>query len=207
MKRAPSDSPAAAPRVDARPSRRFLLVVLKIVSLVLLVCFSCVAANAIAREVAVSTDLKARVRGERVVVTERGRARTLGLAGKLSAARLEGAFVHFKSTADDGAVYLVMSVCGWSKRRQDARHCGLGTECDLVWLKLDARWRVRDSKVVRYESCWSPTTSEDDVQTSGHALSLTFDNFSEEARFRVTYDAARPERGLLVERSPLPESR
>lgn len=177
--------------------------------ILLLVCPFCPAATGAAatREVAVSTKLKARVRGESVVVTERGRARTLNLAGKLSAARLEGALVYFKSTADDGAIYLLMSVCGWSKRKQDARHCGLGTECDLVWLKLDARWRIQDSKVLRYESCWAPTTSEDDVQVSGHTLSLTFDNFSEEAQFKVTYDAARPERGLLVEQSPLPESR
>lgn len=183
---------------------------MKIAALViLLLCHPHAKASdaAAAREVAVSTNLRARVRGGRVVVTERGRARTLDLAGKLSAARLEGAFVHFKSTTGDGAVYLVLSVCGWSKRRQDARHCGLGTECDLVWVKLDARWRIRDSKVVRYESCWSPTTSDEDVQTSGNALSLTFDNFSEEARFKVTYDAARPEGGLLVEKSPLPESR
>lgn len=180
-------------------------VVPRIVSFIILLCLSCSAAEvASAREVTVTTNLKARVRGTSVVVTERGRAHTLRLLDKVSAARLEGALVYFKSTTDDGTAYLVMSVCGWSKRTQDARHCGLGTECDLVWLKLDARWRIRDSKVVLYESCWAPTTSDEDVQLKGRTLSLAFDNFSEEARFTVTYDAARPGRGLVVERSPLP---
>lgn len=177
-------------------------VVLKIVSFIVLL--ACLSSTAAAREVKVTTNLKARVRGASVIVTERGRAHTLRLLDKVSAARLEGALVYFKSTADDGTIYLVMSVCGWSKRTQDARHCGLGTECDLVWLKLDARWRIQDLKPIRYESCWSPTTSDEDVQTTARTLSLTFDNFSEDARFKVTYDAAQPERGLVIERSPLP---
>lgn len=176
-------------------------VVLNIVSFVVIACLPC---TVTAREVTVATNLKARVRGASIVVTERGRAHTLRILDKVSAARLEGAWVYFKSTTDDGTIYLVMSVCGWSKRTQDARHCGLGTECDLVWLKLDARWRIQDLKAIRYESCWSPTTSDDDVQTTARALSLTFDNFSEDARFKVTYDAAQPERGLSIERGPLP---
>jgi hypothetical protein len=178
---------------------------MKIISLVLLLCFSCVAATtaAVAQEVLVRPKLGVRVRGERLVITERGRARTLDLGDNVSAARIEDAEVIFKS-GSGGAVYLLLDICGWSKRTQDDRQCGAGTECDLVWLKLDARWRIQDAKSARYESCWASTTSDDGYKIGGHTLTVEFDNFREDVKVKLTYDAERPERGLVVEQSPLP---
>ena len=182
-----------------------MLTVMKTISLAFLLCLPCVAAttDAAAQEVLVKPKPRARVRGERLVITERGRARTLDLGDKVSAARIEDAEVVFKSSAG-GAVYLLLDICGWSKRTQDDRQCGAGTECDLVWLKLDARWRVQDAKSARYESCWASTTSGDGYKISGRTLTIEFDNFREDVKVKLTYDAERPERGLVIEQSPLP---
>ena len=182
-----------------------MLNVMKTISLAFLLCLSCVAAttDAAAQEVLVKPKLRARVRGERLVITERGRAHTLDLGDKVSAARIEDAEVIFKSSAG-GAVYLLLDICGWSKRTQDDRQCGAGTECDLVWLKLDARWRIQDAKSARYESCWASTTSDDGYKISGRTLTIEFDNFREDVKVKLTYDAERPERGLVIEQSPLP---
>ena len=173
-------------------------------SFALLLCLSCLtAASVAAQEVLVKPKLRVSARGQRLVVTERGRAHALALGEHVSAARVEDAEVLFKSTAG-GAVYLLLDVCGWSKSRQDDRQCGAGTECDLVWVKLDARWRVLDAKSARYESCWSSITSADGYKIDGRALTITFDNFREDVKVKLTYDAGRPERGLVVEQSPLP---
>jgi hypothetical protein len=66
---------------------------------------------------------------------------------------------------------------------------------------------VQDAKSVRYESCWASTTPDDDgYKISGRTLTITFDNFREDVKVKLVYDAARPERGLLVESSPLPQA-
>jgi len=179
---------------------------MKNLPLVLLLCLSCLtAAGFAAQDVLVKPRLRVRVRGQRIVVNDRGRAHTLALGDHVSAARIEDAEVLFKSTSG-GAVYLLLDVCGWSKRTQDDRQCGAGTECDLVWVKLDARGRVADAKSARYESCWSSVSSLDGYKIDGHTLAITFDNFREDVKVKLTYDAGRPERGLVVEQSPIPQT-
>jgi hypothetical protein len=149
--------------------------------------------------------VKVHPKGRRsVVVTEHGRAHTLDLAQEIDAMRIEEVSVTFVSRAG-GFTYLVLDVCGLSKVPPDDRQCGAGTECNVVWLKLDAAWRVRGTQNQRYESCWAPITLEDQMKVEGRRLSFTVEDFREEVRREVTYDADNPEAGLTVKESSIPK--
>lgn len=149
--------------------------------------------------------VKVRTKGRvAVVVTERGRGHTLNLNEQIDAARIEEASALFLSRAG-GFTYLVLDVCGWSKDPQDARQCGAGTECNVVWLKLDGAWRVRGAQNQRYESCWAPITSDEGPKVERRRLTLAVEDFREEVRREVTYDADNPEAGFAVTQKPLPK--
>lgn len=139
-----------------------------------------------------------------VIVTERERAHTLNISKQIDAEHIEDASVLFL-TWKDGFVYLLLTVCGLSKMPPDDRQCGAGIECNLVWLKLDERWRVQDSKSERYESCWAPITSDEGPKVTGRLLTLAYDDLRENLRHEVTYDADNPEQGLKSTTRPLPE--
>lgn len=149
---------------------------------------------------------KVRAKGQRsVVVTERGRAHTLDLAQEIDAMRIEEVSAPFLSRAG-GFTYLVLDVCGLSKVPPDDRQCGAGVECNVVWLKLDAAWRVRGAQNERYESCWAPITLEDQMKVEGRRLTFAVQDFREEVRREVTYDADNPEAGLTIRQTPLPKT-
>jgi hypothetical protein len=150
--------------------------------------------------------VKVRAKGQRsVVVTERGRAHTLDLTGQIDAMRIEEVSAPLVSRAG-GFTYLLLDVCGLSKVPPDDRQCGAGTECNVVWLKLDAAWRVRGAQNQRYESCWAPVTLDDEKKFEGRRLTFAVDDFREEVRREVTYDADNPEAGLTVKQTPLPKT-
>lgn len=162
-------------------------------------CASALCANASAQE-----RVRARPKGHgSVVVTERGRAHTLDLSKLTDAAHIEDASVLFV-TRRGGFVYLLLSVCGLSRFPPGDRQCGAGIECNLVWLKLDGRWRALDSKSERYESCWAPITSDEGPKVAGRRLTLVYEDLRENLRHTVTYDADSPEGGLKSETAPLP---
>ena len=150
--------------------------------------------------------VKVRAKGRRaVVVTERGRAHTLDLTRQIDAARIEKASALFVARAG-GFTYLLLDVCGLSKVPPDDRQCGAGVECNVVWLKLDAAWRVRGAQNQRYESCWAPITLDDEMKVEGRRLSFAVDDFRAEVRREVSYDADNPEAGLTVRQTPLPKT-
>lgn len=153
-----------------------------------------------------SEKVTVRARGRRsVVVRERGRSHTLDLTKHIDAARIEDVSVLFLTRRGETA-YLVLDVCGLSKVPPDDRQCGAGTECNVVWLKLERAWRVGDGQNVRYESCWAPVTSEEGPKVSGRRLTLALEDFREEVRREVSYDADSPEAGLTVKQSAIPKS-
>ena len=150
--------------------------------------------------------LKVRAKGRRtVVVTERGRKHTLDLTGQIDAMRIEEVSVPLVSRAD-GFTYLLLDVCGLSKVPPGDGMCGAGIECNVVWLKLDAAWRVRGAQNQRYESCWAPITSDEGPKVEGRRLTFTVEDLREEVRREVTYDADDPEAGLTVKQTPLPKT-
>jgi hypothetical protein len=150
--------------------------------------------------------VKVRAKGRRsVVVTERGRPHRLDLTGQIDAMRIEEVSVTFLSRAG-GFTYLLLDVCGLSKVPPDDRQCGAGTECNVVWLKLDGAWRVRGAQNERYESCWAPITSEGGPKVEGRRVTFTVEDFREEVRREVAYDADNPEAGLTAKQTPLPKT-
>lgn len=140
-----------------------------------------------------------------IVVRERGRAHTLDLTKHIDAARIEDVSALFV-TGGGGFTYLLLDVCGMSKEQSDDRQCGAGIECNVVWLKLDGAWRVRDAKSERYESCWSPITSEEGPKVEGRRMKVVVDDLREEVRREVSYDADDAAAGLTVRQSPIPKT-
>ncbi len=147
--------------------------------------------------------IKLRVRGRQLVLTAAGRTHLLKLADdKIDAAKLESAQIIFVSRRPE-FTYLLVDACGQSKLKQDARHCGLGTECNLLWLKLTPAWRVAEARSARYMSCWYPTSNEE-FQVKGRTLSVAYSNYHTERKVQFSYDAEQPERGFTLAESPLP---
>jgi hypothetical protein len=142
--------------------------------------------------------------GRSISLVERGRAHALPLAEQVGAARIEDAKLLFVTRRGE-FTYLLIDVCGASKRRPDDRQCGAGQECDILWVKLDRRRKVSEAKSERYESCWLPVTSEDGPRIIGRRLTLVLDNLREWVRKEVGYDAERPEEGLTFEFFTIPK--
>ena len=172
----------------------------------LLVCLACAASfsRAAAQTAELKYGIKLHVSGRRVVFKERGGAHALDIWKHVEAARIEDAREIFLTRKGD-AIYLLLQVCGPSKAKPDDHECGAGTECDLIWLKLDGAWRERDAKSVRYDSCWSPIVSYDGLKVSGRTASLEYDDLRDNTQHELTYDADKPEEGLKDKASPLPK--
>ncbi|HVF56595.1 MAG TPA: hypothetical protein VM934_10620 [Pyrinomonadaceae bacterium] len=146
-----------------------------------------------------------RVRGKGLVLVSQGRSHALDVADKVDAARIEDVTLLFADRRG-ASLYLLLSVCGSSKLRPDDRQCGAGVECNLVWVKLGDDWKVKDSRSVRYESCWMPITSDEGYKISGRLLHLEYSDLRENLHYKVSYDSDNPEKGLSVEESRLPET-
>jgi hypothetical protein len=177
----------------------------RVVAVLLALCLVCAPApqDASAQGRAAKNRISVHAKGHRaVVVNERGRPHRLDLSKHIGAAHIEDVSVVFL-TRKGGFVYLVLDVCGLSKLPPDARQCGAGDECNLVWLKLDGGWRVREAKSVLYESCWYSTTNDSAVRVEGRRLFIAYDNFHDETHGEATYDADSPEKGLVVLEKPL----
>jgi hypothetical protein len=175
------------------------MTVFKVTHALLSLCLALVAAQGASAQ----DKIKVRAKGRSVVVTERGRAHIVDLSKNVNAERIEDASVIF-ITRKDGFVYLLLSICGLSKLPPDDRQCGAGIECNLVWLKLDERWRALDAKSELYESCWLPVTSDEGPKVKGRSMTLEYDDLRENLRHSVTYDADSPEQGFKSATRPLP---
>jgi hypothetical protein len=193
-------------RARAFASGDFPVTSFKAAAALLSLCLACAASAPAGARRAQAERITARAKARRsVVVTERGRPHTLDLTKHIDAARIEEVSVHFLTRRGDSA-YLLLDVCGLSKVPPDDRQCGAGIECNVVWLKLDRAWRVRDARSVRYESCWAPITSDEGPRVAGRRLTLTVDDLREELRREVVYDADDPEKGLAVRQYAIPKT-
>lgn len=180
----------------------------KAAAVLLLLCLAradAVVSRSAAQQPAAKQGINLRTRGRHtVVVREGGRSHVLDVFQHIEAARIEGATQLFM-TRKGGFVYLLLQVCGPSKAKPDDHECGAGTECNLIWLKLDEAWRERDAKSVRYESCWQPITSDEGPKVNGRTASLEFDDLRDNTQHELAYDADKPEEGLKDKASPLPK--
>jgi hypothetical protein len=161
-----------------------------------------VAAARATTERAVTPSIKLRARGRRIVLTAGGRTQTLALGDKISSARLDSVKLIFV-TRRAGFVYLLADARGQSKLRPDMHECGAGEEFDLVWLKLNARWRLVEARSARYESCWGSVTSDDGYKIEKRVLRVAYSDFKWKRESRLTYDADQPEHGFTLEESEM----
>jgi hypothetical protein len=178
----------------------------KAAAVLLLLCLARaggVASRGAAQQPAAKQGIALRTRGRgAVVVREGGRSHALDVSQRIEAARIEDASQLFL-TRKGSFVYLLLQICGPSKAKPDEHECGAGIECDLVWLKLDESWRERDAKSVRYESCWQPIASDEEPKLSGRTLTLQFDDLRDNTTHEITYDADKPEAGLMEKTRPM----
>lgn len=144
-----------------------------------------------------------RGRGRSLILTSGKVRRTLDVKEQVSAARLDEVKLLF-TTRRGADTYLLVDACGPSKAVPDARRCGAAEECSLLWIKLDAAWRISAFKNAPYESCWqSSSSSSDGYKISGHTLRMEYDDFSGRKHYKLYYDAEQPELGFRLEESAL----
>ncbi|HEX8248009.1 MAG TPA: hypothetical protein VF599_07545 [Pyrinomonadaceae bacterium] len=141
-------------------------------------------------------------RGERLVVKYKGKAHALRLGDKIDAAKITDTEILF-ANRKDGFIYLLLDVSGQSKEKSDDRQCGAGIESNLIWIKLDAAWKIVDARSERYESCWSGITSDDGYRINGDTLKIEFDNFRERIAVKLFYNDGEPEKGLQKQSAAL----
>lgn len=150
------------------------------------------------------SEYRVRIKGEQISVTFQGKSHTIIAGDKIDAAKITDAKLLFANRKGE-FTYLVVSVCGDSKEKSDDRQCGAGIECNLLWIKLDARWKTVAINSERYESCWATITSTDGYKINGHILTIEFDNFRDNKTTKLSYDADKAENGFQIESIPLKE--
>ena len=168
---------------------------LKYVSIVALILL--ITSFAFAQKSAKSTTYKVHAKGLKLIVTYQGKAHTLNTSEQIDAAKVTDTEILFTNRKDN-FTYLVVDVIGQSKAKQDDHQCGAGTESNLIWIKLDAAWKVVDIKSVRYESCWSTTTSEEGYKIKNNTLTINISDFHRDVDAIVSYNASEPEKGFII---------
>lgn len=145
-----------------------------------------------------------RVKNRRLIVRHQSKKpHPLALGGEqIDAAKITSAEILLASRHGN-FTYLVIDVSGQSREKQNDRQCGAGTESNLIWIKLDAAWRIVESVSERYESCWSGITSGDGYKITGRKLYIEFDNFRAGETVKLSYNADEPEKGFQKQSAAL----
>jgi hypothetical protein len=137
-----------------------------------------------------------RGRNGTLTVKHKGKAHALRLGGDMiDAAKITETEILF-ANRKGAFTYLLVDVVGDSKEKSDDRQCGAGIESNLIWIKLDAAWKIVKSASERYESCWSGITSGDGYKINGNLLTIEFDNFRDNVNVKLSYNAGEPEKGF-----------
>ncbi|HEX8653374.1 MAG TPA: hypothetical protein VF708_21340 [Pyrinomonadaceae bacterium] len=72
---------------------------------------------------------------------------------------------------------------------------------------MEPVWYSRgDIKSVRYESCWTPVSSDEGYKIKGRLLQMEYYDLREKLNYKLTYDADRPENGWVVEASAIKDA-
>jgi hypothetical protein len=143
------------------------------------------------------TGYKVRAGGLKLVVTYQGKPHILNTTEQIDAAKITDTEILFANRKDN-FTYLVIAVGGPSKAKSDDRQCGAGEEDNLLWIKLDSKWKIEDIKSVRYESCWAPTTSDEGYKIKNNTLTIHITDFHRDVDALVSYSANEPEKGFKI---------
>jgi hypothetical protein len=152
------------------------------------------------------SEYRIRAKGNQIVVRYKSKAHALNLVDKIDAAKITDTEILF-ANRKDGFLYLVVNISGQSKAKQDDRQCGAGIESNLIWIKFDSTWKILDSNSVRYESCWSSTTSNDGLQLKGNLMFIEIDDFRKDVNIKLSYDSDKPEVGFQITQKALEKSK
>ncbi len=150
----------------------------------------------------VRSSFKVRTRGLDLEISFAGKRHLFATRDQTDAAKLTETEILF-AIRKGVFRYLLINVIGQSKKVRDDRQCGAGTEANLLWVKVDKTWRLVNKESVRYESCWSPTTSEDDFKIKNKRLTIEIADFRREVDSLVSCDANKPEKGLNIVETPM----
>jgi hypothetical protein len=176
---------------------------LRNVSTLVLATILLVQSGAQAQTVAGQSEITARVRDRfQLILKSHGKAHAFDVRESVDAAKLDAATILFETRRQD-FIYLLISACGPSKLKPDDHECGAGQECNLLWLKLSAAWKIDDLKSTHYESCWSPISSDEGYKITGRVLRLDYFDLRKKLNYHLTYDADRPESGWSVEETAI----
>jgi hypothetical protein len=143
--------------------------------------------------------LKIKWQGDVVRFQEGSASHEVAIRDQFHAARLEKVTLQSAKEAG-GFIYVLLDVTGPSKIPQDNHQCGAGYESDLIWLKLDGDWKLKDAKNFRYESCWATIDPDEPPKWQGDTISVTVFSVSAgtSKTLTATYSYKRPEEGLKV---------
>jgi hypothetical protein len=145
-----------------------------------------------------------KIRAQRggLTVTFQGKRHWLNVAEHIDAAKIKSTQVLF-ANQKEGFRFLVIEVSGDSRDGNYDRQCGAGTEANLLWLKLDAEWKILDLKAVRYQSCWSGVDLNGPFKITKTALTMEYSNSREDINSKLSYNADEPEKGFQIEETAI----
>jgi len=135
-----------------------------------------------------------------VSVTFQKKTHALDMSEQIDAARITDSELLF-AREKEGFRYLVFNVSGWSRDKQNDRQCGAGTESNLIWVKLDAAWRISDVQSARYESCWSVETLIGDFNVTKDSIDIEY-HIKDDKTAKLSYHAGDPEKGFRIVEAP-----
>jgi len=173
---------------------------MKIAILTIVLCFA--ASLAFGQKSQINPAYKIRASKGGVTVTYQGKAHRLNVGEHIDAARVRNTEVLF-ANQKDGFRYLVIGVSGDSRDSDYDRQCGAGIESNFIWLKLDAAWKIVDTKSVRYESCWSGIDPDGPFKVTKTMMTMAFTNSRDDVRTKLTYNADEPEKGFQLEETKI----
>jgi hypothetical protein len=136
--------------------------------------------------------IKLKMEGSTIFFSENGRTHEVSVEGQFDAVRMDSAKLLAAKEAGN-FVYLLLDVTGPSKLPRDKSQCGATNESDLIWLKLDSGWHLKEGVSFLYNSCLLPITMVKAPNFEGEVMTATTNSQS------ATYDNAHPEAGLKIE--------
>lgn len=165
----------------------------------------CCAAASVFGQNSEAAAYKIRANGRTLAIKFKKKSYRFDFGKEIDAARITETEILF-ANEKEGFRYLVIDVSGWSHEKQNDRQCGAGTESNLLWLKLDANWKIADIKSVRYQSCWSGIDINDSFEITKNSLAADFDNIRDKVNVKLSYNSLEPEKGFQIAETELKEN-
>ena len=111
----------------------------------------------------------------------------------------------------DGNYYFLLVVCGTTMQKPGSGECGGGSECNLIWMKIDNNLKVESIKSILTESCLEnigdDLYSVNDYKVTKGNFSLTclgYETKDDKVYTRqkdLLYNSSKPEKGIKVKTS------